>query len=102
MSNVSASASVSAPARVEYDPARRRISLNRVFQIPQMFRPAVSSVAGATIGRLNLERPAIGLTAVASWFRFAPPDASGGAGRRRKTKGPCLDVSDHHSERAVG
>jgi len=36
-----------------------------------MFRPAVSSLAGATIGHLNLERPAIGLTAVASWFRFA-------------------------------
>lgn len=71
MSNVSASAPGSAPARVEYDPARRRISLNRIFQIPQMFRPAVSSVAGSTIGRLNLERPAIGLTAVASWFRFA-------------------------------
>ena len=71
MPNVSASASSSAAARVEYDPARRRISLNRVFQIPQMFRPAVSSFAGATIGRVNLERPAIGLTAVASWFRFA-------------------------------
>lgn len=71
MPNVSASASSSAAARVEYDPARRRISLNRVFQIPQMFRPAVSSFAGATIGRVNLERPAIGLTAVASWLRFA-------------------------------
>jgi hypothetical protein len=59
------------PAQVEYDPARRRISLNRIFQIPQMFRPTVSSLAGTTIGRLNLERPAIGLTAIASWFRFA-------------------------------
>src|SRR5580700_3568302 len=58
-------------AHVEYDPARRRISFNRIFQIPQMFRPAVSSFAGATIGHLNLDRPAIGLTAVASWFRFA-------------------------------
>ncbi len=36
-----------------------------------MFRPAVSSFAGTTIGRLNLERPAIGLMAIASWFRFA-------------------------------
>ncbi len=63
------SGSVSIP--VEYDPARRRISVNRIFQIPQMFRPAVSSFAGTTIGRLNLERPAIGLTSVASWFRFA-------------------------------
>jgi O-methyltransferase len=67
MSNVSGSATV----RVEYDPARRRISLDRIFQIPQMFRPAVSSFAGTTIGRVNLERPAVGLTAVASWVRFA-------------------------------
>ena len=58
-------------AQVEYDPARRRISFNRIFQIPQMLRPAVSSFAGATIGHLDLERPAIGLTSVASWFRFA-------------------------------
>jgi len=67
MSDISRPVSV----QVEYDPNRRRISLNRIFQIPQMFRPAVSSLAGATIGRLNLERPAIGLTAIASWFRFA-------------------------------
>jgi hypothetical protein len=60
-----------ASAQIEYNPNRRRISLNRVFQIPQMFRPAVSSLAGNTIGHLNLERPAIGLTAIASWFRFA-------------------------------
>lgn len=59
------------PAQAEYDPNRRRISLNRVFQIPQMFRPSVSSFAGTTIGRINLERPATGLTALASWFRFA-------------------------------
>jgi O-methyltransferase len=64
---------VSQPTQIEvpYNPNRRRISLNRIFQIPQMFRPAVSSLAGSTIGHLNLERPAIGLTAVASWFRFA-------------------------------
>jgi hypothetical protein len=36
-----------------------------------MFRPAVSSFAGSTIGHLDLERPAIGLTSIASWFRFA-------------------------------
>jgi O-methyltransferase len=59
------------PVQVEYDPKRRRISLNRVFQIPQMFRPAASSFFGNTIGRVNLERPAIGLTAIAAWFRFA-------------------------------
>jgi len=67
MSNIAHPAAVQA----EYDPARRRISLNRIFQIPQMFRPAVSSFASATIGHLNLERPAIGLTAIAAWFRFA-------------------------------
>jgi hypothetical protein len=55
----------------EYDSLRRRISLNRIFQIPQVFRPRVSSLAGSTIGRLNLERPAVGLTAIASWLRFA-------------------------------
>jgi O-methyltransferase len=60
-----------APAQVEYDPNRRRISLNRIFQIPQMFRPAFSSFYGATLGRLNLERPAIGLKAIAGWFQFA-------------------------------
>jgi len=56
---------------VEYDPMRRRISLNRIFQIPQMFRPAVSRFFGNTIGLVNLERPATGLTAVAGWLRFA-------------------------------
>jgi hypothetical protein len=59
------------PVQVEYDPNRRRISIDRIFQIPQMFRPAVSRFAGATLGRVDLERPAIGLTAIASWFRFA-------------------------------
>jgi hypothetical protein len=60
-----------APIQIEYDPRKRRISLNRIFQIPQMFRSAFSSFYGATIGLVNLERPAIGLTAIASWFRFA-------------------------------
>src|SRR5271156_4470702 len=67
MSHVSQPAAV----QVEYDPKKPRISLNRIFQIPNMFRPAFSSFYGNTIGRVNLERPAIGLTAVASWFRFA-------------------------------
>lgn len=57
--------------QVEYDPRKRRISLDRIFQIPNMFRPAASSFFGNTLGRVNLERPAIGLTAVAAWFRFA-------------------------------
>ena len=59
------------PVQVEYDPLKRRISLDRIFQIPNMFRPAFSAFFGNTIGRVNLERPAIGLSAVASWFRFA-------------------------------
>lgn len=57
--------------QVEYDPRKRRISLDRIFQIPNMFRPAASAFFGNTLGRVNLERPAIGLTAVAAWFRFA-------------------------------
>jgi len=84
---------VSRPASVpaEYDPLRRRISLNRIFQIPQVFRPAVSSFAGRTIGHVDLERPAIGLTAIASWFRFArwrrihPVERSAGGKRRNRS-----------------
>ena len=67
MSNVSHPA----PVQVEYDPLKPTISLDRIFQIPNMFRPACSFLFGNTIGHLNLERPAIGLTAVASWFRFS-------------------------------
>jgi O-methyltransferase len=64
-------ASPTVPVQIEYDPNKRRISLNRIFQIPQMFRPAFSSFYGATIGRVDLERPAIGLTAIAGWLEFA-------------------------------
>ena len=67
MSNVSHPA----PVQVEYDPLKPTISLDRIFQIPNMFRPKCSFLFGNTIGHLNLERPAIGLTAVASWFRFS-------------------------------
>jgi O-methyltransferase len=67
MSNVSHPA----PVQVEYDPLKPTISLDRIFQMPNMFRPAWSFLMGNTIGHVNLERPAIGLTAVASWFRFA-------------------------------
>jgi O-methyltransferase len=47
--------------------------LRRFFQpqIPQLFRPAVTSVLAKTIGRVNLERPAVGLTVAASWVRFS-------------------------------
>lgn len=40
-------------------------------QIPQVFRPTVTSVLARTIGRVNLERPAVGLTVAASWVRFS-------------------------------
>ena len=56
------------PAR---EPMRARISPNRIFQIPHVFRPAVSSILGNTLGHVNLERPALGLTTVAAWIRFA-------------------------------
>ena len=63
--------SPSVPAPVEYDQLKRRISLDRIFQIPSMFRPKLSALFGKTIGRLNLERPANGVAAMANWMRFA-------------------------------
>jgi O-methyltransferase len=47
--------------------------LQRFFQpqVPQLFRPAMSSVLARTIGRVNLQAPTEGLTAVAYWVRFA-------------------------------
>ena len=47
--------------------------LRRFFQpqIPQAFRPTVTSLLAGTIGRVNLEAPASGLTAVAYWARFS-------------------------------
>jgi len=60
-----------APIQVEYNPKKRRISLNRIFQIPQMFRPAASVFFANTLGLVNLDRPALGLTAIAGWFRFS-------------------------------
>jgi O-methyltransferase len=48
-------------------PIRRFFQL----QIPQAFRPTVTSVLAKTVGRMNLERPAAGLTAVAYWARFS-------------------------------
>ena len=48
-------------------PIRRFFQL----QIPQVFRPTVTSVLANTIGRVNLEAPATGLTAVAYWARFS-------------------------------
>lgn len=48
-------------------PIRRFFQL----QIPQAFRPTVTSVLAKTVGRMNLEGPAVGLTAVAYWARFS-------------------------------
>src|SRR5579863_10325587 len=48
-------------------PIRRFFQL----QIPQVFRPTVTSVLAKTVGRVNLEAPAAGLTAVAYWARFS-------------------------------
>ena len=48
-------------------PIRRFFQL----QIPQVFRPTVTSVLAHTVGRVNLEAPATGLTAVAYWARFS-------------------------------
>jgi len=44
------------PGQVEYDTKKRRISLNRMFQIPQMFRPAASVFFANTLGLVNLDR----------------------------------------------
>jgi len=48
-------------------PIRRFFQL----QIPQVFRPTVTSMLAKTVGRVNLESPAVGLTAVAYWARFS-------------------------------
>jgi O-methyltransferase len=47
------------------------VSARRVFQIPQLFRPAVSAVLANTLGHVNLESPARGLSAIASWVQFS-------------------------------
>ena len=59
------------PVQAEYNPKKRRISLNRIFQIPQMFRPTASVFFANTLGLINLDRPSGGLTAIAGWFRFS-------------------------------
>ncbi len=48
-------------------PIRRFFQL----QIPQAFRPTVTSIFSKTVGRLNLEALAVGLTVVAYWARFS-------------------------------
>jgi O-methyltransferase len=48
-------------------PIRRFFQL----QIPQAFRPTVTSILSKTVGLVDLERPAVGLTAIAYWARFS-------------------------------
>ncbi len=48
-------------------PIRRFFQL----QIPQRYRPTITSVLAKTVGHMNLELPAVGLTAVAYWARFS-------------------------------
>jgi O-methyltransferase len=54
-------------------PTPRIPSIRRFFQpqIPQIMRPTLSSVLANTVGRVNLEAPAAGLTAIAYWARFS-------------------------------
>jgi O-methyltransferase len=48
-------------------PIRRFFQL----QIPQAFRPTITSILSNTVGLVDLERPAVGLTAIAYWARFS-------------------------------
>jgi O-methyltransferase len=48
-------------------PIRRFFQL----QIPQAVRPTLTAFLAKTVGRVNLEAPAVGLTAVAYWARFS-------------------------------
>lgn len=67
--------------------------LRRFFQlqIPQIFRPTVTSALSKTLGRVNLDAPSTGLTAIAYWVRFSrwcrthptSPPANSKAGRGR-------------------
>ena len=54
-------------------PTARVPPIRRFFQlqIPQRFRPTITSMLAKTLGRVNLETPAVGLTAVAYWARFS-------------------------------
>jgi O-methyltransferase len=54
-------------------PTARVPPIRRFFQmqIPQRFRPTITSMLAKTLGRVNLETPAVGLTAIAYWARFS-------------------------------
>jgi O-methyltransferase len=67
------------------------ISVKRAFQIPQRFRPTVSTLLSNTLGHVNLQRPAGGLTSIAYWVQFSrwcrthpvPPAVDGKNGKDR-------------------
>ena len=68
------------------------VSGRRIFQIPQRFRPAVATVLASTLGYVNLDRQARGLTAIAYWVHFSRwcrthpvPRAAAGNGQRGRT-----------------
>jgi O-methyltransferase len=59
-------------------------------QIPQLFRPKITSLMAKTVGRINLEAAATGLTAVAYWARLArwcSTHPTLDANRKDRTKG---------------
>jgi hypothetical protein len=73
-------------------PVPRIPPIRRFFQlqIPQAFRPTVTAVLAGTLGRVNLERPAAGLTAIAYWVQFSrwcKTHPTPGANNRRKENG---------------
>jgi O-methyltransferase len=47
------------------------ISVKRAFQIPQRFRPTVSKLLSSTVGKVNLERPSVGVTSIVGWVQFS-------------------------------
>jgi O-methyltransferase len=56
-----------------------------------MFRPTVSTILAKTLGHVNLERPADGLTSIAYWARFSRwcklhPVARSGNGAQRRDR----------------
>ena len=67
------------------------VSVKRAFQIPQRFRPTVSTVLSNTLGHVDLQRPAGGLTSIAYWVQFSrwckmhplPPSFDGRGGNNR-------------------
>jgi O-methyltransferase len=79
------------------------VSLNRIFQIPQLFRPTVSTVLAKTLGHVNLERQARGIAAIAYWVHFSRwcrmhPAPAPADGKNQKGRA-CLHESVIQKER---